>query len=42
MKIYTSKKVFMESWLYVILTIILGTLLITFTPYVAMNLTSQN
>lgn len=42
MKINTSKRVFKESWLYVVLTVTLGTLLITLTPYVAINLGLQN
>ena len=42
MKNNTSKRVFKESWLYVVLTVTLGTLLITLTPYVAINLSLKN
>jgi len=42
MNMNTSKKVFNESWLYVILTVTLGTLLITLAPYAAINLTLKN
>ncbi|WP_291795835.1 hypothetical protein [Lutibacter sp.] len=42
MKNNTTTKVFKESWLYVLLTVALGTLVITLTPYVAINLTLEN